>query len=299
VAGSQQSGTADPPFRTIAIVGVGLIGGSIGLAARARWPEVTVIGVDRREVLREAVSFGAIAEPGDLGTAARADLVMLAAPVAQNVALLDELAAHVAPTSVVTDVGSTKRTIAAAARTKPGLAFVGGHPLAGAAVSGVGAARGQLFRGRPWILTPDAGCEREIVTRLTRFVQGLGAVPEVLDPDRHDRLVAFVSHLPQLVASGLLHTIGEAVGEAGLALSGPGLADTTRLASSPADVWTEIFQSNADYVEAAIDELMALLGDTKARLHSSEHVTTVFESAARWRRALRHIGEGRADARTD
>jgi prephenate dehydrogenase len=283
---------AEPPFRAIAIVGVGLIGGSVGLAARARWPGIDVVGVDRREALREALAYGAITRLGlDLSAVADADLVVLAAPVAKNVALVADVAALVGARTVVTDVGSTKRTIVAAARAHAGLTFVGGHPLAGAAVSGVHAAREQLFRGRPWILTPDAAVDGAVVERLRRFVSGLGAQPEVVDADHHDRLVAFVSHLPQLVASGLLHTIGEAVGESGLALSGPGLADTTRLASSPAEIWTEIFRSNADNVGAAVDALILLLETLRADLRSPHHVTTVFESAARWRAALRRVGE--------
>jgi prephenate dehydrogenase len=288
---------SEPPFRTIVIVGVGLIGGSVGLAARARWPEVDVLGVDRREALREALSYGAVTRMAtSLDEAvAVADLVVLAAPVAKNVALVGDVAARVPASTVVTDVGSTKRAIAAAARAHAGLTFIGGHPLAGASVSGVHAAREQLFRGRPWILTPGEAVDAHAVERLKRFVLGLGALPEVLDADRHDRLVAFVSHLPQLVASGLLHTVGEAVGQEGLALSGPGLADTTRLASSPPDIWTEIFQSNADYVEAAVDDLSRLLEALKVSLRSPERVTSVFESAARWRTALRHVGEAQPE----
>lgn len=284
--------TGDPPFRTIVIVGVGLIGGSVGLAARARWPGIDVAGVDTRGALREALAFGAITRmAADLEAVREADLVVLAAPVTRNLSLLGEVAARAGASTVVTDVGSTKRAIVAAAQAHPGLAFVGGHPLAGAAVSGVHAAREQLFRGRPWILTPGDGVASPHVERLERFAIGLGALPEVLDAERHDRLVAFVSHLPQLVASGLLHTVGEAVGQEGLALSGPGLADTTRLASSPPDIWTEIFESNADYVAAAVDDLCALLASLKASLRSPDQVTSVFESAARWRTALRHIGE--------
>ena len=288
---------SDPPFRTIAIVGVGLIGGSVGLAARARWPGVDVVGVDRREALREALSFGAVTRTAvDLADAASgADLVVLAAPVAKNVALIADLASRVPASTVVTDVGSTKRAIVAAACAHPGLAFVGGHPLAGASVSGVHAAREHLFRGRPWILTAPDGVDAGALERVKRFVLGLGALPEVLDADRHDRLVAFVSHLPQLVASGLLHTVGEAVGQEGLALSGPGLADTTRLASSPPEIWTEIFESNADYVEAAVEDLSRLLDALKVSLRSPDGVTSVFQSAARWRAALRRVGEASGD----
>ncbi|HEY8551551.1 MAG TPA: prephenate dehydrogenase/arogenate dehydrogenase family protein [Vicinamibacterales bacterium] len=286
---AHQQEAGEPPFRTIAIVGVGLIGGSIGLAARARWG-VRVIGIDRTEVVREAISLGAVDEAGaDLASAAPADLVVLAAPVAVNLSLVREIWTHLPQTTVVTDVSSTKRAIVAAAAGRR--QFVGGHPLSGAAVSGVGAAREGLFRGRPWILTPDAGTPADVLSKLTRFVQGLGAIPERLDAETHDRLMAYVSHLPQVVASTLLDTIGRSVGDYGLALSGPGLADTTRLASSPGDLWAEILASNAEHVGPAVDDLIEALRRLRDRLHDGTTVSSTFASAARWRRSLRLVGE--------
>ncbi len=287
------AGAAAPPFESIAIVGVGLIGGSVGLAARARWPGIRVLGVDRREVLREALSLGAITdESTELAAVPGADLVLLAAPVGRNVALLAELAPRLGSATVATDVGSTKRDIVRAAHGQSG-AFLGGHPLAGAATPGVSSAREQLFRGRPWILTPTAQTPPELLLRVSEFVQALGALPEVMEADQHDRLMAFVSHLPQLTASALLHTVGQAVGEPGLALSGPGLADTTRLASSPADIWTDILSSNADNVDAALDALARVLGELRTGLHGGYDVARTFASAAGWRRALRLVGEAR------
>ncbi|HWQ00211.1 MAG TPA: prephenate dehydrogenase/arogenate dehydrogenase family protein, partial [Vicinamibacterales bacterium] len=157
-----------PPFARIAIVGVGLIGGSIALAARARWPAALIIGIDRNDVLeramlRHAVDVGA----DDLGMAAEADLVVLAAPVRTNLALVGRLAEVVAGKAVITDTGSTKRAIVAAARAlPPRLAFVGGHPLAGAARSGIEHARPDLFAGRPWFFTPERTADPAALERL-------------------------------------------------------------------------------------------------------------------------------------
>jgi prephenate dehydrogenase len=289
--GSAEGG--EPPFRTIAVVGVGLIGGSVGLAARARWPGVRVIGIDARDVLVSAVALGAVTDTAaDLTTAAAAaDLVVLCAPIAANAALLATLGSRLRPEAIVTDVGSTKREIVAAAETHGLASFVGGHPLAGAATSGTASARDHLFRGRPWILTPSARTAPAAVERLAGFARALGATPTVLDAAAHDRLMAYVSHLPQVVASALLDTVGGAVGEPGLALSGPGLADTTRLASSPGGLWAGILGTNADHVAEAIGALEASLGRLRAGLSDAATIEGTFTSAARWRRAIKLIGE--------
>src|SRR5713101_3546953 len=145
-----------PIFDKIGIVGLGLIGGSIALKARELWPGALVIGVDNKDVLETAMRMHAIdVAADDLIVIAEADLVVLAAPVKQNIALLAELEDHVRQPAVVTDTGSTKRDIiAAAALLPPRFTFIGGHPLAGAAHGGLEHARPDLFAGRPWLLTP-------------------------------------------------------------------------------------------------------------------------------------------------
>lgn len=290
LAGSAEG--AEPPFRTVAIVGVGLIGGSVGLAVRALWPGVRVIGIDARDVLVSALALGAVTDTAsDVGAASTADLVILCAPVAVNAATLTALAPRLAPDAIVTDVGSTKRDIVAAADGASLTRFVGGHPLAGAATSGTASAREHLFRGRPWILTPSAYSAADAVDRLRVFVRALGAAPTVLDAVAHDRLMAYVSHLPQVVASTLLETIGSKVGEEGLALSGAGLADTTRLAASPGALWAGILAANADHVGEAIGVLEGALATIRGNLGDAGVITTTFTAAARWRRALKLIGE--------
>jgi prephenate dehydrogenase len=283
---------ADPPFRSIAIVGVGLIGGSVGLAARATWPGIRVIGIDTRDVLVSALALGAVTETaGDASAAAAADLVILCAPIAVNVTTLTALAPRLRPDAVVTDVGSTKRGIVAAAEAHGLDRFVGGHPLAGAATSGTASAREHLFRGRPWILTPSAHTAASAVERLRAFTVALGAAPTVLEVDAHDRLMAYVSHLPQIVASTLLETVGATVGEHGLGLSGPGLADTTRLAASPGGLWAGILAANADHVAEAMAALESALARMRVGLDDAASIQQAFASAARWRRAIKLIGE--------
>lgn len=279
---------APPVFEKVAIVGLGLIGGSLALAVRETWPAGLVIGVDDKAVLERAMLRHAIdVAADDPVVMAEADLVVLAAPVRANLALLADLEEHVQGAAVVTDVGSTKRDVAAAARALPArLTFVGGHPLGGAPRGGIAHARPDLFRDRPWLFTPAGDRGGDALDRLRRFVTGFGAVPHVLSPDAHDRLLAFLSHVPQLTASVLMHVVGDAIGEDGLALSGRGLADTTRLASSPADIWRDICATNADEIGGALEALIAELQAVRDTLTDGGTVDRVFDSASRWRTAL-------------
>src|SRR5262245_5346938 len=202
-----------PVFEKIGIVGLGLIGGSIALAARQIWPASLVIAVDNRDVLENAMRLHAIdVAADDLIVLAEADLVVLAAPAKQNIALLDELDEYVRVPAVVTDTTSTKREIVAAAKRLPSrFTFVGGHPLGGAAKGGLDHARPDLFRGRPWLLTPSGDGTGAAVEQLSAFVKALGAEPRLLGVEAHDRLLAFLSHLPQLAASALMQIVGDAV----------------------------------------------------------------------------------------
>lgn len=272
-------------FDTIAIVGLGLIGGSIALAARRQWPAGLVIGVDDKRVIEQAMVRQAIdVAADDLVVIKEAELVVLAAPVEQNEARLAELDAHVPGAAVVTDTGSTKRAVMAAAAALPSrFTFVGGHPLGGAARGGIEFARADLFCGRPWLLTPASDAGGSVPERLQRFVEALGAIPQTIEAAAHDRLLALVSHLPQITVSALMQVVGEGAGEAGLALSGRGLRDTTRLASSPAGIWKDVCRTNADEIGDAIDRLIALLGELKADLRRGQTLERVFAAAAAWK----------------
>ncbi len=286
--GRPAPGGAPPIFDKVGIVGLGLIGGSIAMAARQIWPTALVIAVDNKDVLETAMRLHAIdVAADDLVVLAEADLVILAAPVRQNVALMAELDENVRQAAVVTDTGSTKRATVEAAMGLPGrFTFVGGHPLAGAAAGGLEHARPDLFQGRPWLLTPSSEASGTAVEKLSAFIEALGAVPRVMPPAAHDRLVAYLSHLPQLTASALMQVVGEAVGDEALALAGRGLHDTTRLASSPPDIWADITATNADEIGPALDVLIGILSDLRRDLGDGDRLTEVFTEARRWREIL-------------
>jgi prephenate dehydrogenase len=284
----QPSTAADPIFDRIGIVGLGLIGGSIALAARQLWPKSLVIGVDDKDVLEKAMVLHAIdVAADDLVVLAEAEIVVLAAPVRENMRLLGELGDAVRVEAIVTDTGSTKRLMASAARQlPPHLTFVGGHPLGGSARGGIERARAELFAGRPWIFTPAPSASPAALEKLEAFVAALGARPHRMTPPEHDRLLASISHLPQLTASALMKVVGESAGPEGLALSGRGLLDTTRLAASPSDIWRDIAATNADQLEALIDRLIAELQELRDGLADGDRLDETFEAANKWRAVL-------------
>jgi len=286
---SRQAEGQQPIFEKIGIVGLGLIGGSIALAARQIFPSSLVIGVDHKDVLETAMRLHAIdVAADDLIVLAEADVVILAAPAQQNITLLGDLDENVRQPAIVTDTSGTKRAIVDAARgLPPRFTFVGGHPLGGAAKAGLEHARPDLFTGRPWLFTPTGDANGAAVEKLSAFARALGAEPHVLDPIAHDRMLAFLSHLPQLTVSALMDVVGEAVGESGLALAGRGLADTTRLASSPPEIWRDIAATNADELGPALDALVTVLQDLRRDLAEGDRLAEIFTSAARWRNALK------------
>jgi prephenate dehydrogenase len=246
------------------------------------------VAVDRPNVLEQGLARRVI----DSGTAdpaglSEADLVVLAAPVRQNIAVLRELAGVLPAPIVVTDVGGTKHEIVNAARESPLAArFVGGHPLGGAARGGLGSASPDLFARRPWIFTPADDVSDDVVEGLFRFAAALGASPVSMSSSDHDRLMAFLSHLPQLTASALMEVIGASVGSRGMSLAGQGLHDTTRLASSPPEVWKDICTTNAEAIGDALDLLIARLGALRAGLANGATIDDMFSAAARWRAEL-------------
>jgi prephenate dehydrogenase len=259
----------------IAVLGVGLIGGSIGLAARAR-ADAEVCGYDPDPRVRErALELGAIDGAADgVAEAVRgAQAVFVAAPVG---ALPETVAAALAaagPDCVVTDVGSTKRALAAASADER---FVGGHPLAGAETEGVEHAREDLFDGATWYLTPARESTAGVLyERLHALLRRLGARPAAIDAETHDRLMACVSHLPHVLANllaaqaaGTLEAPGDAAER--LPAVGPSFRDAIRVAGANSAIWTDIYLSNADALSRAIDELGARLGQVRAMLDGGD-----------------------------
>ena len=234
----------------MAIAGLGLIGGSIARGLAAAGHHVT--GLDSAPVLRRARRARAIAASAKsaVEAAARCDVVFLAAPPRANLRLLRALAAG-GQGAIVTDVGSVKRPICAEA-TRLGLRrFVGGHPMAGTTAAGFGASVAALFAGHAWVLTPATG--QRTPRRLLALIRDLGARPVVTSPREHDRAVALLSHVPQIVAWALADAArGDAVTRRHLRLAGPAWRDMTRIAGSPRALWAQILGQNRGEVRRAL-----------------------------------------------
>ncbi len=252
----------------VAVLGVGLIGGSIGLAARAR-ADAEVCGYDPDAGVRaQALELGAIdTDAADVaGAVAGADIVFAAAPVGA-LAETVRLALEAAPADcVVSDVGSTKRFLADAAADER---FVGGHPLAGAETAGVEHAREDLFEGATWYLTPAKGSTAGVLyERLHRLLSRFGARPEAIDAETHDRLMATVSHLPHVLANLLVAETAALLAEQPQRLPavGPSFRDATRVAGANTAIWTDIYMSNRDALIAGIDGLGERLQEVRGWL---------------------------------
>lgn len=253
-------------IRELAIVGVGLLGGSVAKAARSGRLARRLVGIGRDAGrLRPALEDGTLdVVTTDLAEGVRgADFVLLAAPVLAIEGLLEQVG-RAAPTgAVVTDVGSTKRNIVRAAERlyagRP-LAFVGSHPLAGSEQSGYKVARVDLFQGATVVVTPTETTELTALKRTTEFWEALGARVTSLDPETHDRTVAAISHLPHLVACALVDG-ARRVEPAALELAARGFRDTTRIAAGDPDMWTEIFLANRDALSASVAAFREALAD--------------------------------------
>ncbi|MDX6685362.1 MAG: prephenate dehydrogenase [Baekduia sp.] len=282
------AGPDGPPLR-LALLGLGLIGGSVGLAARERLG-ARVVGFDpdarvRALALERGVADEVVEDPGALGPA---DVALVAAPVHALAGRIRDACAHV-PGAVVTDVGSTKRALVDAT---PGERYIGGHPLAGAEVAGVEHARADLFVGATWYLTPRPDSEGILLERLHRFVAGLGAVPTVIGHDEHDRLMAAFSHVPHVVANAMVAAATRALGDEAIPVVGPSFRDATRVAGANPPLWAGIYASNRDAVLDGLDATIALLGDARALVAGGDAAALEAwqATAGRQRRALLDVG---------
>ncbi len=258
----------------VAVLGVGLIGGSIGLAARTR-AGTRVSGWDPDPRARaRALELGAIDEQAnDIPGAVRdADVVFVAAPVGALPETVHTALASAGPGAVVTDVGSTKRAVAEAGMGDE--RFVGGHPLAGAETAGVEHARADLFDGATWYLVPARGSTAGVLyERLHRLLTRFGAQPAAIDADTHDRLMASVSHLPHVLANLLVAQAASVLaGEdrQRLPAVGPSFRDATRVAGANTAIWTDIYLSNRDALLVGIDDLTARLADVREALQRGD-----------------------------
>lgn len=272
------------PFQRIAVLGTGLIGGSFALAVRTAFPAVSVVGWDKPDVLKHAYSLGAVhhAHSEMRAAVADADLVFVALPVGLTIERLPEIARLAPPEALVTDAASTKRLVCEAAQKcfSGGAFFLGGHPMAGHERSGIGVADRRLFRGTRYALIGKPGPKGAAAAapkdaRAERFVALLGAIgarPLWVDVATHDRAVATVSHVPQLLAVALAGVMHQQTDETGLplTLAGRGLRDTLRLAGSPYAVWRDIILTNSENIEASLDRLVQQVEQLRSHLRRRE-----------------------------
>lgn len=267
----------------ITIVGVGLIGGSIGLAARERLgAEVT--GWDPNPAaLDVACARGALDRgAASLEEAVRAaEVVVVAAPVGQLPATVERVLAAMPDDCVVTDVGSTKRSVVAAIGDPR---FVGGHPLAGAETAGVEHARGDLFQDAVWYLTPTHETTGTGFERLHRVLRGLGARPTTIDAATHDTMLAAVSHLPHVIANVMVAQAARALEQESeqLPATGPSFRDATRVAGANSAIWTDIYLANRDALIERIDDATRRLGEFRELLEAGDaDAVTAWNDGAR------------------
>jgi prephenate dehydrogenase len=276
-------------FERLAIVGVGLIGGSFAMAAREARFARRISGWDDRATIEEALRRGVIDEVEDAfatNSVCSADLVYLAAPVGGIIDFLHAHGRQVKRGAIVTDAGSTKRAICGAARDAlaEGAHFVGGHPMAGSHERGLTNARADLFRAHPYALItaePPKGMDAIALRLLIEAVWAIGARPVVLSAERHDHLVALVSHAPQLLSTALAARAADEADEMVDALAGAGFADMTRLAASHWSVWEDICATNGDEIAAQLDRLIVVLESMRNELAAGK----VEQTGAAFRRA--------------
>lgn len=265
-------------FRRVAILGTGLIGGSFGLALRKHFPEISVIGFDRADVLERAIKRGGVQESAaGIDTAVRgADLIYIALPIGSTIGALPAIAAAAGPTALATDACGAKAVVCkeAASHFRGGARFLGGHPMAGKELSGIENADPIIFDGAPYALMAQES-EPALDPRVEKFaelIREIGATPIWCDAETHDWAVGIVSHLPQLVAVALARVVADETDETGLplTLAGKGLQDMLRLAGSPYGVWRDVFLANRENVAHALERLAQEIDHLRRNLSSKE-----------------------------
>jgi len=277
---------------TLAIVGTGLIGGSFALALKQAGAVREVLGVGRNPArLTVARELGLIDRAVDWPQAGEADCILLALPVGETEAVLRQLAPHLKPGAIVTDAGSTKANVVAAARVALGerfVDFVPGHPIAGSEQSGPGAARADLYRGKRVVLTPQADTRADAVATVRALWEAAGAQVETLDPVQHDRIFAAVSHLPHLAAYALVDDLARrADGDTFFRFAASGFRDFTRIAGSSPEMWRDIALANRAAVLAELDAYLEALQMLRQSI-AGEDAAALLEIFSRARAAREH-----------
>ena len=279
-------------MKSLAILGPGLLGGSIALAARRAGGWRVGLWARRAEAVAEIEERGiADAVSTDLrGIVAGADLVILCVPIGVMPALAREIADAISADTIVTDVGSVKAPVVAelGAIFRGRGRFVGSHPMAGSEQTGIAAARTELFDDAACILTPDASSDAGAVAELRAFWQSLGSRVLEVPPAGHDEIVALVSHLPHLLAATLVHTV-QAENAGAFDFSGPGFRDTTRVASGPPAMWAEILRTNRDAVRKSAEAMIEKLREIITLLDREPQMTEFLTQAKAQRDRLRPL----------
>jgi prephenate dehydrogenase len=257
----------------IGVIGVGLIGGSIALACKERLDGGAVVaGFDRSpQALAAALERGVVDRACESLDEAvdGAEAVFVAVPVGALPAIVGAALSAAGADCVVTDVGSTKRTVVASCADSR---FVGGHPLAGAETAGVEHARGDLFDGATWYLTPTASTGGMLYERLHRLLHAIGARPAAIDAETHDSILAIVSHLPHVLANVLVAEAASMLAAGGerLPATGPSFRDATRVAGASSSIWTDIYLSNRDALLVSLDAVIGRLADVQRLLRAGD-----------------------------
>ncbi|MBN2105346.1 prephenate dehydrogenase [bacterium] len=263
----------DAIFKKIAILGVGLIGGSLGLAIKRKQPGSHIIGISSPGALEGAIAIGAIDEAVRKDHLERgiydADLVILCNPIQEILQRLPEVAGAVKPGALVTDAGSTKLQIFEKAKfcMDSDSYFIGGHPMAGSEARGIQAADALLFENAVYVLTPLDNTPEDIQKKMISLVECIGAKAIFISPDLHDRIAAAVSHVPQILAVTLMNLISKPdKSSLHLKLAAGGFRDMTRIASSPYDIWEDIITTNQQVILETLDEFIRDLQQVKLKM---------------------------------
>jgi prephenate dehydrogenase len=267
-------GMGELPFKHFTVIGLGLIGGSLAMAVRERFPDWRVTGVDpNAEALAFALRHDVIHEaaPKLPETFADNHLIVIACHLSPSLEVLEQLVPRVQGRDIlVTDIGSCKREITELGQKLLPRQFIAGHPMAGKEFSGVQHATSLLFASKSYLLCPHAETPPERLEQLSEFVKSLGANPRLIDATRHDFYMTYVSHLPQMYSVLLANLLGRHDPERLLAYYGGGLDGQLRLAASPFSMWGDVFKRNADNMKAALNELRNLIDDVLPLLEQSD-----------------------------
>lgn len=287
-------------FKQITIVGTGLIGGSLALAVKKHKLAKKIVGCDRQPVLDRALQMHAldVAEARPEVAIQGSDVVVLATPVGGIIELIERVGPLLQPSTLLTDVGSTKAEIVRRAAMVFGTSamqrFLPGHPMAGKENSGIEHADANLFEGAVWIFTPSTSSKSGVHKHFAALIEAIGAKVLWMEPDRHDRLCAWISHLPQMVSTAMATTLLEEFGSSVelREIGGRALREMTRIAASPYSMWRDIAHTNAPNIQEALLRLEQRLAHLRENLKTPE-LRAEFERANSFQKAYsprRHRG---------